>query len=762
MPKYQSAKSGKVYDVPDGLSEAAVDKFIELKDGQGADTPASTTPKSTFQKVKDVATTPLVKPFNTNDISLASESYPVRAGKELFNSFISEGSSPAALAASAATGAVTKFAAPALVKAMPFFGKEVGELIPYLNKFGKSAESSVIGAGESGVLPTNAPRTAPVDPGLAAGPKPVASSGPIPNDSSITGTIPPSNEFIPVGDEPPVPRPVFNDPSQKVFDKVMEQKGSSRGVEVPPVIGPKRVKLVSKVRPQSDGSIDLLNPDQTTVQEMLNKGFQPTGEVNPDNSIKLVRKVGDASQGAGPQPVTSPLDIKSPSFQEGGSGNNGGGLPPNEPPPVNAVAPNPEPKPILQHPGDTTYDKVMSVLRAPRSMMATGNLHALMRQGLFLADRPEYWKSLGPMLKSMGSEEGDQAVKANIAKLPTQVMGVDTEGNATKSIAQKAGLALTEFGSKTNSEEAFPPSLADKIPYLRGMNRGFTAFLNNLRATTFDTLYNNSTKDGVDFNPKTLAKTINTLSGRGPAKSNDLTNTFLFSPKLFSSRLQILQAPLKTAGSYAQPVTDKILPSQLAKSFNNYVDLDPVSRQQMARSLVTVSSSIASLLGLAKASGYEVTFNPKSSDFGKIRKGSTAVDLTGGLGPYIRLVARLSSGESIGPMPAMKKTDIYAGKYGKKNGLDLTNDFVESHASPYAQLAMDSLRGNKNFIGVKNDFKTLNPAENRIMQMFMPLFAEDVWKVLKNDPKSKELLVPGFLGSTVQADKYPAKKAAGR
>jgi hypothetical protein len=397
-------------------------------------------------------------------------------------------------------------------------------------------------------------------------------------------------------------------------------------------------------------------------------------------------------------------------------------------------------------------------------MMATGNLHALLRQGLFLADRPEYWKSLSPMLKAIGSDEGYQAAKNDIGQLSTQLPQtkmVNGEEIAGKSIAQEAGLDLTDFYEKNpaGKEEALPPSIADKIPGLKGMNRGYHTFLNNLRATTFETLYTNAMKEGRDVDAKSIAKVVNTLSGRGPLKSNDLVNTFLFSPKLFSSRLQILQAPLKIAGSYIpRDQVSKILPTKLAESFNNYTNMDPAARQQMTRSLVGVTTGIASLLGLAKASGYDVTFDPRSTDFGKIRKGNTSADLTGGLGPYIRLVARIGSGESIGPQPAMKKSELYNAKYGQSSGLDAVSNFIESHGSPYAQLSMDLLRGNKDAVGNPVKFKTLNPFENRAMELFIPMFAEDVYNVLDKDPDAKEMLAPGFAGATVQTTVPKQKK----
>lgn len=431
----KSGKSGKSYEMPWTSSadptDDQVDKFIQSQEIDSNPTP--TTPvkpvnhmagfptfkrKSFKQRINDEATatsklgvtkSPIPK-FDLNDESLASESYPVRAGKDLWNNLISDSASPLAVASGAVIGKGTALARPYLSKLLPFLDTEVGKLPGFLSRSG----------GETAPVP---PRTSQVDPGSTQPVEPMVSSPVNPNQTQSTGIVPvdnvsPGPEFNPIGtNEVPAIRkqfPDIPDPIQNVLDSqvkgsastikqggqakftlppelrgskprfnmgnkiyiphfendldkaayIIAQKVPSKSdakflkffmdstgmsedaarlygtkvkaqikvgaagaepgdIKIPDMFSgykgtkpltrsqatnaaivkdavdtarPPSQKMTAKVKAVGPDEVHLLNPNDKTVTELANKGFQPTGEINPDGSLPMTRKVGDASK----------------------------------------------------------------------------------------------------------------------------------------------------------------------------------------------------------------------------------------------------------------------------------------------------------------------------------------------------------------------------------------------------------------------------------------------------------------------------------
>lgn len=322
--KVTSGKTGKTYDMPWSLpndpSDDEVDRFIQSQESANPTGPVKVkglagdmkSRMSNFEALgkgsfKDNFLKPAIKPFDTNDISLATDSYPVRAGKELFNTFVSDASSPAAVTGEVLGG-----------KALSALKPYLGRMFPTLLKGGRAADSSVPSPMGGRNLAQDAPRTALGDTGQVSPMKPMASSSQLPTNPTSTGIIPPGNDFIPVGSEPLVPKPVFKDPVEDIYKKVLDNGGKPLSktdvlnAEIVKGAGVQKVKAVSKVRPMPDGTIRLLNPNETTVNEMISKGYQPaSGEIAEDGSISLIKKVGDVSQ-APKIPINKHLESNTP------------------------------------------------------------------------------------------------------------------------------------------------------------------------------------------------------------------------------------------------------------------------------------------------------------------------------------------------------------------------------------------------------------------------------------------------------------------
>jgi hypothetical protein len=112
-------------------------------------------------------------------------------------------------------------------------------------------------------------------------------------------------------------------------------------------------------------------------------------------------------------------------------------------------------------------------------------------------------------------------------------------------------------------------------------------------------------------------------------------------------------------------------------------------------------------LGLAHSAGADVSLDPDSSDFGKIKVGNTRVDPLGNFGPYARLAAKTMS--------------YYAGH--SKEGGDIEK-FFWNKTAPVVQMAYEGLKG-KDVLG-----RPIAPYE--IPKDFLPIFLRDAKDIIQD------------------------------
>jgi hypothetical protein len=265
-------------------------------------------------------------------------------------------------------------------------------------------------------------------------------------------------------------------------------------------------------------------------------------------------------------------------------------------------------------------EKIANVLNVPRALMASFDLSAPGRQGIFLIGSKAYWTSFLDMFKAFGSDRAWKAINDSITARPNyQTM-------------KKYGLALTNTGKTLSErEEAFMSNLAEKIPVagriVRASDRAYSGYLNKLRADTVDKILNDAKNAGVNLKPKELRDImgfVNNATGRGSLgrlnQAAPLLSAGFFSPRLIASRLALLN-----------PIY--------------YTRLSPVARKAALKALLSFSGIALTVLSLAKAGGAEVEADPRSSDFGKIKIGNTRYDMLGGFQQYIRTGAQLITGQ---------------------------------------------------------------------------------------------------------------------
>lgn len=365
------------------------------------------------------------------------------------------------------------------------------------------------------------------------------------------------------------------------------------------------------------------------------------------------------------------------------------------------------------------------VWNLPKSAMSTFDLSAPFRQGIGLSNRKEFWKGLGPMVKYAFNPKSYKAMDEWIKTHPTYAL------------AEEAGLAITTTGGKGQSEDIFSSHIAEKIPgygkIVQGSERAYVGFLNKLRFDTFNALVEQGRAAGIDFDAdpkaaKGIANYINVMTGRGglgkaePAAG--VLNGIFFSPRLISSRLQMLAAP-------AQAVAGK----------GFIAELPPELRMEAAKSYAAMTAMYATTLGLASFAGHQVTMDPLSSDFGKIKDGNTRIDAGGGLLQYITVGARALMRQS---------TSLKSGETRDLTGrgdtpLDTDIKFILNKMHPSLTLIADQQRGT-NVVG--EPFKWQSALLDRLTPMGIP----DIVDTLKEHPNQTGMFYAmlGLLGYGLQ------------
>lgn len=387
-------------------------------------------------------------------------------------------------------------------------------------------------------------------------------------------------------------------------------------------------------------------------------------------------------------------------------------------------------RPLLQR----LWGGALNLLNLPRAVMATADLSAPLRQGIFLVGRPKkFLPAFGAMFKYALSEKAYQGLMAEIRSRPTYLLMRENK------------LALTDMGEVLNArEEAFMSNLAEKIPgfkyVARGSNRAYSGFLNKLRADVFDDLLKKAKQLGIETPnlARDIARFVNSATGRGelPGSIRNATqvlNAIFFSPRLMASRINLLNPAY-------------------------YITLDPFVRKEALKSLLTFAGIGATIIGLASMAGLDVGTDPRSTDFGKLKTGDTRYDPWGGFQQYIVIASRLITGKMVSSTTG-REFNLGEG-YKPTTRLDIVQRFFENKTSPVASFALALLKGQTATGEAVNI-----PAE--VIDRFLPMLAQDVFDLVReNGLKGIGMAIPGVfgVGSQTYADQVPmkGKTASGR
>ncbi len=337
--------------------------------------------------------------------------------------------------------------------------------------------------------------------------------------------------------------------------------------------------------------------------------------------------------------------------------------------------------------GQEKFNFFLEGLNIPRSLLASYDVSAALRQGMLLLPRsPKIWaKGLLHYYRAIASEKYAEFIDMQIRTHPRFKQ------------LKKATVILTRVGGLVSGEEMFRSDVASKIPGIgkgvRASERGYVTFLNYLRSQNF---YNTAEQwEGKGHSAddyKQLGAYLNHATGRGDIKAlgkiMPALSAIFFAPRLQIGRVQV--------------VTDLIT--------------KPAVRKMIATDLLTFAGTAMGLLALLSLRrDVEVEHDPRSTDFGKVKIGNTRIDFLGGYQQLIRYTAQLAMGQA--------KSTVTGRIRPTERGKVIWR-FIQSKLSPVAGLTVDGIRG-ETFLGKQ---LTAEPevVSRELYERLVPLFIQDV------------------------------------
>ncbi len=390
-------------------------------------------------------------------------------------------------------------------------------------------------------------------------------------------------------------------------------------------------------------------------------------------------------------------------------------------------------------PAQKAASRVLESMNVFRVLQTAFDLSGLLRQGGFFAySRPGMVAKGGfpDMFKAALSERA----------LDRQADAIEQRANFP--LYQRANLFLADVaGSLNRQEESYASKWADLVPGVKASKRGYTAVLNRIRADAFDALAPTLFKDGkpTDAEVKWLGNFVNTATGRGSLKNAkaDLAlgqgAAVLFSPRYLLSRMQLISG---------QPIWSA--PTWRTRG---------LAAKEYARSLMGVGAvyALASMLNEDE----KITFDPRSSDFGKVQFGNTRMDPLIGLSQLAVFGTRSVTGETVDAKGKAK--DLRDANIGMRKKLpkapssedDVFARFLRSKLAPVPGAFWDLRKG------TTPDFEKATPAEVGL-NLVMPFGLEEIYKEMKDQgaPRNAALALLAILGMGVQVHQ-PKKPKAG-
>lgn len=259
-----------------------------------------------------------------------------------------------------------------------------------------------------------------------------------------------------------------------------------------------------------------------------------------------------------------------------------------------------------------TMRPVVNAAQFIRAIRASADLSGTLRQGAILAvNHPIHAsKAFVAQVRAMFNRDFARSLDEGLRQRPLHSLG------------QQHGLFFSdvEEGVLDRAEEAFASHFIKNVPVassiVAGSERAMATFLNKMRSDVWHDTVQRLEAGGTPLTEaelQGLAHFINVATGRGTFGVGPISQLAFFSPRFVSSRFESLLAPM-----------DPRIPKRIRRA---------VAIPHMAGFV----GALGTLVGLSNAAGEaglwdgRVEFDPRSSDFMKIKRGDTRIDPWAGL-----------------------------------------------------------------------------------------------------------------------------------
>ena len=343
-------------------------------------------------------------------------------------------------------------------------------------------------------------------------------------------------------------------------------------------------------------------------------------------------------------------------------------------------------------------ENVSAIVNVSRVLQTSQDMSAVGRQGrFFIVGRPKEAIEAGKRMAGVTfSEDAALALDRELALHPL------------RKLADEAGLYLPNvsgrLGPFSRQEEVYLNNMLGGI--VKPSQRAYQGYLAVDRMEVFETLITGLMKRGLDTEPnlKLIADFVNAGTGRGRlgplSKYGDVLGTLLYAPRLNTSRPDLLitlgEALIGPRGEGAR----RYLAWQMGKDWATYVGSQ------------VVPLTLLKTAGLAgRGGGVSIEWDPRSTDFGKVRLGNTRLDFWGGAQPWVRASVQLATGE--------KK--LTTGEVVTADRLNTAYRFFRSKLAPTPGWGLDQFLG-ETMVGESR--RTGEGIISGIAGLFTPLFIQ--------------------------------------
>jgi hypothetical protein len=356
---------------------------------------------------------------------------------------------------------------------------------------------------------------------------------------------------------------------------------------------------------------------------------------------------------------------------------------------------------------EKTISVATDVVNSQRAVITAYDLSAPFRQGgiLSLSHPLRATRAYVNMLRAAKSERAAKAIADGI------------KARRYYELYEGSGLYLAEAGE--GSEEVFKAIFAKRIPGVNMSERAYNAYLNTLRADSFDSLLEalkaSSNKQALKAGNAAYEKYVSGLSDDGFSSIDEALSSVKGAQKNIADEIiknSVSQKELEAIANYVNVATGRGDIGSLQKYAEElstvfFAPKLTASRWQFllgqplaagsARTRMIISgeygkylAGLATLYGLAQLSGAEVSWDMRSNDFGVIRYGQNRINPLSGLGKHAIFAGRIISGQFVGA--SGKAESIYDDK-GRNNWDDVTGRYIRSTLAPLYGTAYTLAKG---------------------------------------------------------------------